>query len=53
MYLFLLVPVKLVGKLHDGTIFMRKGHDNEPFEFKIDEGNEQCYGLTLSETILS
>lgn len=31
------VQVKLVGKLHDGTIFMKKGHDNEPFEFKIDE----------------
>ncbi|KAM5569719.1 peptidyl-prolyl cis-trans isomerase FKBP62-like [Rosa sericea] len=31
------VQVKLVGKLQDGTIFMKKGHDNEPFEFKIDE----------------
>ncbi|KAL6185667.1 hypothetical protein ACLB2K_041797 [Fragaria x ananassa] len=31
------VQVKMVGKLHDGTIFTKKGHDNEPFEFKIDE----------------
>ncbi|CAK7348102.1 unnamed protein product [Dovyalis caffra] len=32
------VQVKLIGKLQDGTIFMKKGHDEEPpFEFKIDE----------------
>ncbi|XP_050372338.1 peptidyl-prolyl cis-trans isomerase FKBP62-like [Argentina anserina] len=31
------VQVKLVGKLQDGTVFMKKGHDNEPFEFKTDE----------------
>ncbi|XP_062149948.1 peptidyl-prolyl cis-trans isomerase FKBP62-like [Alnus glutinosa] len=31
------VQVKLIGKLHDGTIFTKKGHDEEPFEFKIDE----------------
>ncbi|KAL6293588.1 hypothetical protein ACE6H2_001730 [Prunus campanulata] len=31
------VQVKLVGKLHDGTIFTKKGHDDEPFEFRIDE----------------
>ncbi|KAM4127665.1 hypothetical protein ACJW30_02G107000 [Castanea mollissima] len=23
--------------LHDGTIFTKKGHDKEPFEFKVDE----------------
>lgn len=34
------LPVKLTGKLHDGTIFAKKGHDEEPFEFKIDEGND-------------
>lgn len=34
----LCLPVKLVGKLHDGTIFTKKGHDDEPFEFRIDEG---------------
>ncbi|KAI3968091.1 hypothetical protein MKX01_015611 [Papaver californicum] len=29
--------VKLTGKLQDGTIFLKKGHDEEePFEFKTD-----------------
>lgn len=32
------VQVKLIGKLQDGTIFVKKGHDEtEPFEFKTDE----------------
>ncbi|KAI4317410.1 hypothetical protein L6164_025279 [Bauhinia variegata] len=32
------VQVKLIGKLQDGTVFIKKGHDDEqPFEFKIDE----------------
>ncbi|KAM1270499.1 hypothetical protein ACFX13_032400 [Malus domestica] len=31
------VKVKLVGKLPDGTIFTKKGHDDEPFEFKTEE----------------
>lgn len=33
--------VKITGKLHDGTIFLKKGHDNEEelFEFKTDEGS--------------
>lgn len=34
--------VKLVGKLLDGTVFTKKGHDGENednlFEFKTDEG---------------
>lgn len=35
-----MVPVKLIGRLQDGTIFLKKGHDEEePFEFKTDEGN--------------
>ncbi|OIW19154.1 hypothetical protein TanjilG_21010 [Lupinus angustifolius] len=30
--------VKLIGKLTDGTIFLKKGYDDEqPLEFKIDE----------------
>ncbi|XP_014520334.1 70 kDa peptidyl-prolyl isomerase-like [Vigna radiata var. radiata] len=30
--------VKLIGKLQDGTVFTKKGYDDEqPFEFKIDE----------------
>ncbi|RWR80744.1 peptidyl-prolyl isomerase-like protein isoform X1 [Cinnamomum micranthum f. kanehirae] len=33
-----MVPVKLIGRLQDGTIFLKKGHDeDEPFEFKTDE----------------
>ncbi|KAJ6680390.1 PEPTIDYLPROLYL ISOMERASE [Salix purpurea] len=32
------VQVKLIGKREDGTIFVKKGHEEEPpFEFKIDE----------------
>lgn len=32
--------VKIVGKLEDGTVFVKKGHDgDEPLEFKTDEGN--------------
>jgi FK506-binding protein 4/5 len=32
------VTVKITGKLQDGTVFSKKGHDEqEPFEFKTDE----------------
>ncbi|KAD4584380.1 hypothetical protein R6Q59_036772 [Mikania micrantha] len=32
------VQVKLTGKLQDGTVFTKKGHDDsEPLEFKADE----------------
>ncbi|MFS7988985.1 putative peptidylprolyl isomerase [Helianthus anomalus] len=32
------VQVKLIGKPQDGTVFIKKGHDDsEPFEFKEDE----------------
>ncbi|KAJ4778977.1 Peptidylprolyl isomerase [Rhynchospora pubera] len=31
------VKVKLIGKLQDGTVFTKKGHDEEEFEFKTDE----------------
>ncbi|CAL9193566.1 70 kDa peptidyl-prolyl isomerase-like [Musa acuminata AAA Group] len=32
------VKVKLIGKLDDGTVFVKKEHDgDEPFEFKTDE----------------
>ncbi|XP_027921388.1 70 kDa peptidyl-prolyl isomerase-like [Vigna unguiculata] len=32
------VQMKLIGKLQDGTVFTKKGYDDEqPFEFKIDE----------------
>lgn len=30
--------VRFIGKLEDGTVFVKKGHDGEePFEFKTDE----------------
>ncbi|KAI8574213.1 hypothetical protein RHMOL_Rhmol01G0337300 [Rhododendron molle] len=34
-----IVKLKITGKLQDGTIFLKKGHDNdeELFEFKTDE----------------
>lgn len=33
-----IVKVKLIGKLQDGTVFVKKGHDgDEPFEWKTDE----------------
>lgn len=39
------VQVKLVGKLQDGTVFVRKGYDDEMlFEFKVDE-DEVIEGL--------
>jgi FK506-binding protein 4/5 len=37
--------VKLIGKLQDGTVFLKKGHGDDEedlFEFKTDEGNLNC-----------
>ncbi|KAA0062613.1 gag-protease polyprotein, related [Cucumis melo var. makuwa] len=34
----LFLPVKLTCKLADETMFTKKGDDEKPFEFKIDEG---------------
>ncbi|ONM03151.1 peptidyl-prolyl isomerase [Zea mays] len=31
------VEVKIIGKLQDGAVFTKKGHDEEPFKFKTDE----------------
>ena len=46
--------MKLIGKLQDGTVFIKKGHDDEqPFEFKIDEGNlEYTLSLSLSLSLI-
>lgn len=40
-FIFYFLAVKLIGKLQDGTVFLKKGHgeNEEPFEFKTDEGN--------------
>ena len=33
-----MLAVRLIGKLDDGTVFTKKGHEgDEPFEFKTDE----------------
>ena len=40
--------MKLIGKLQDGTVFIRKGHEDgdELFEFKTDEGTSiSLFGL--------
>lgn len=41
--------MRLIGKLHDGTVFLKKGHgDGEDiFEFKTDEGSDSCLSLSL------
>ncbi|KAH0469526.1 hypothetical protein IEQ34_001084 [Dendrobium chrysotoxum] len=39
-----IVKVKFTGKLQDGTVFSKKGQDEGPFEFKIDE-DEVIEGL--------
>ncbi|KAH0471151.1 hypothetical protein IEQ34_000874 [Dendrobium chrysotoxum] len=38
------VKVKFIGKLQDGTVFSKKGQDEEPFEFRTDE-DEVIEGL--------
>lgn len=43
--------VKLIGKLQDGTVFLKKGHDGENeddlFEFKTDEGMHPDYFIVI------
>lgn len=53
-YHFLLLVVKVIGKLQDGTLFLKKGHDSEGelFEFKTDEGNSKCLNVSLLHTRL-
>lgn len=44
------MAVKLIGKLQDGAVFVKKGHSEEEqlFEFKTDEGsNSQGYIISL------
>lgn len=41
------VEVKIIGKLQDGAVFTKKGHDEEPFKFKTDE-EEVIAGLDRS-----
>ena len=40
--------MKVIGKLQDGTLFLKKGHDDEGelFEFKTDKGNlKKCLNV--------
>lgn len=40
--------MKLIGKLQDGTVFVKKGHnEEEPFEWKTDEGEFRFPSNTL------
>lgn len=41
--------MKLIGKLQDGTVFLKKGHDGdeEPFEFQTDEGAKLYLSIEL------
>lgn len=41
--------MKVTGKLQDGTVIFKKGHDNEGelFEFKTDEGNSKNVSMIL------
>ena len=39
LMILLKFTVKLIGKLQDGTLFVKKGYDEEPpLEFKVDDG---------------
>ncbi|KAL2965792.1 hypothetical protein AAZX31_16G081100 [Glycine max] len=42
-----IVKLKVIGKLQDGTLFLKKGHDDEGglFEFKTDEAEQVIDGL--------
>ena len=40
--------MKVTGKLPDGTVFTQKGHAEEPYEFKVDEGNDILSGTIFS-----
>jgi len=46
---FCILVVKVTGKLQDGTVIFKKGHDNEGelFEFKTDEGNSKNVSMIL------
>ncbi|KAL4351618.1 hypothetical protein GQ457_06G007260 [Hibiscus cannabinus] len=37
IYVSCALLVKIIGKLPNGTIFVKKAYDEEPFEFKIEE----------------
>ena len=48
LHFFCILVVKVIGKLQDGTLFLKKGHDDEGelFEFKTDEGNLNCLNVS-------
>jgi len=46
---FCILVVKVIGKLQDGTLFLKKGHDDEweLFKFKTDEGKlKKCLNVS-------
>ncbi|PPS04114.1 hypothetical protein GOBAR_AA16562 [Gossypium barbadense] len=46
-----MVQVKLIGKLEDGMIFVKKGHDEGSFEFKVDEGQQELAVIPANSTV--
>lgn len=46
--------MKLIGKLQDGTVFLKKGHDGDeqPFEFQTDEGSKLYLGIEFGSSWL-
>ena len=46
--------MKVIGKLQDGTLFLKKGHDDEGglFEFKTDEGNLNCLYVSSQSPLI-
>ena len=51
---FFILVVKVIGKLQDGTLFLKKGHDDEGglFEFKTDEGNLNCLYVSSQSPLI-
>ena len=47
------LAVKLIGKLQDGTVFLKKGHGDgdEPFEFKTDDGKNWSHLFLVTDFV--
>lgn len=47
------LAVKLIGKLQDGTVFLKKGHGDgdELFEFKTDDGKNWSHLFLVTDFV--
>ena len=47
------LAVKLIGKLQDGTVFLKKGHGDgdELFEFKKDDGKNWSHPFFVTNFV--